>query len=142
MATVIILIDRRTDCGPTSADETIRQNGFHVMSASDGEQAVALASEFHAAVIVLRTCGPTTETFHACRLLRTHPATRTIPVLVITRVDDLYVRDQLVRAGATAILVEPPRPALLLRQIRRLTGRYGIHGRPAAGDDLSSPSQA
>ena len=52
---------------------------------------------------------------------------RSYGVLVLTRFDDPYTREQIVRAGATAILIEPMRRALLLRQIRRLLARTRAH---------------
>ena len=59
-----------------------------------------------------------------CRLFRTAEETRDTPLLVITRFDDAYVREQIVRSGATAILMEPPRLWLLLSQVRRILSRF------------------
>jgi putative two-component system response regulator len=75
------------------------------------------------ALIIARVADPITEGFSVCRALRAAPETRDIPLLILTRLDDVYTREHILRAGATAILVEPLRRTLFLRQVRRLLAR-------------------
>ena len=120
---VIVFVNLQSECGSSPSEDVLRRAGCDVLVVTRAEEAVALAEDNRLALIVLRACGTAADVSHACRTIRSHALTRRVPVLVMTRVDDIYTRDQLVRAGATAILVEPPRPALLLRQLRRLTRR-------------------
>ena len=139
MAAVVVLTNHPGTSDPPWPDDLLRQAGYDVILAEDTEHGVAAAAERPVTLIVLRAEGHA-DAFQTCRTIRTHPVTRAVPLLVVTRVDDLYTRDQFVRAGATAILMEPPRPALLLRQVRRLTGRHaalrrgGEYGVAAASD--------
>ncbi len=64
------------------------------------------------------------EGMRLCRIFRTAEETRNTPLLVLTRFDDTYVREQMLRSGATAILMEPPRLWLLMGQVRRILSRF------------------
>jgi two-component system phosphate regulon response regulator PhoB len=141
MAAVVVLTDRPATSNQTWSDDLLRQAGYDVIVAEDAEAGLAAAAEGQAMLIVLRSAGNTLDACNVCRVIRTHPVTRAIPLLVVTRVDDPYTRDQFVRAGATAILMEPPRATLLLRQVRRLMGRHAaaLH---RAGDQGASAASA
>ena len=77
-------------------------------------------------VIIVRLNEPGRDlTF--CRQVRAEGATRNVPVIVVTDVDDAHMRDQIVRSGATSILVEPIRRVILLRHVRRLLARVRAH---------------
>jgi CheY-like chemotaxis protein len=73
--------------------------------------------------------------------LRSQSATRGTPLVVLTKSDDAYLRDQVVRSGATAILIEPVKTPSLLRQLRRLRARtlLGI-GAAAARAKMPAPA--
>ena len=75
------------------------------------------------ALVIARVVDAGTDGFSLCREFRHGAATKDTPLLVLTDLDDLFAREQIVRAGATAILVEPLRRSLLLRHVRRLLAR-------------------
>jgi CheY-like chemotaxis protein len=109
--------------------ELLRQAHYDVLALDSAADAIVRAAESVPALIILQLVNPTADGFADCRLVRTTADTRHTPVLVLTRFDDPYTRDQLVRSGATAILAEPLEQTLLLRQVRRLlahaNGRRG-----------------
>src|SRR5258708_181635 len=110
--------------------EVLQEAGYEVVSVRNAGVA-AQAAELAPDLIITQLAEPMMDGFGLCRKLRTEPDTRHTPVLVLTRYDDPYTREQIVRAGATAILVEPLKRALLLRQVRRLIARTKSHS-PAA----------
>ena len=107
----------------TALTVALQQAGYAVTTIVDPATTAAEAVRVMPALIVARLANPLADGYSLCRDLRADPETRDTPLLVLTRVDDLYTREQIVRAGATAILIEPLRRTLLLRQVRRLLAR-------------------
>ncbi len=105
----------------TLYEVVLREAGYDVVEVTDA-RAMA-AAHLTPALIIVQLVNPNLAGFGLFSELRTRADTRDTPVIVLTRFDDVYTREQIVRSGATAILVEPLRPALLLRQVRRLLAR-------------------
>jgi DNA-binding response OmpR family regulator len=115
----------------TLYEVVLREAGYNVIEVTDA-RAMA-AAHLVPALIIVQLVNPNLAGFALFSELRTRADTRDTPVIVLTRFDDVYTREQIVRSGATAILVEPLRPALLLRQVRRLLARRPlVAGAPAA----------
>ena len=107
--------------------QVLQEAGYEVVSVRSIATALTEAAQLAPDLIIAQLAEPTVDGFALCRKLRAEADTRHTPVLVLTRFDDPYTREQIVRAGATAILIEPMRRALLLRQIRRLLARTRAH---------------
>jgi CheY-like chemotaxis protein len=60
--------------------------------------------------------------FEVCRRLRLDPATRTVPVVIISAMDDPDSRSKAAAAGATAYYTKPFSPIALLKEIEKLKG--------------------
>jgi CheY-like chemotaxis protein len=103
--------------------DALQQAGYTVQSIAEPLEVAAEAGRIMPALIIARMSDATTDGFTICRALRSSPETRDTPLLILMRLDDMYTREQIVRAGATAILIEPLRRTLLLRQVRRLLAR-------------------
>jgi DNA-binding response OmpR family regulator len=58
--------------------------------------------------------------FEVCRRLRTDPSTRTVPVVIISALDDAESRAKATEAGATAYYTKPFSPLALLKEIDAL----------------------
>lgn len=61
--------------------------------------------------------------FEVCRRLRMDPATREVPVVIISAMDDPESRQKAADAGATAYYSKPFSPIALLKEIETLKGR-------------------
>ena len=107
----------------TTITHVLQQADYAVQSVQDPAQVAAEAGRVLPDLIIARVDDPLVDGFSVCRALRGVPETRDIPLLILTRLDDMYAREQIVRAGATAILIEPLRRTLLVRQVRRLLAR-------------------
>ena len=97
--------------------------GYRVMGIADMASALAETAISQPDLIIVQLVEPPTEGLDLCRQVRSGADTRDTPVIVLTRQDDAYIREQVVRSGGTAILTEPLKRTLLLRQVRRLLSR-------------------
>jgi DNA-binding response OmpR family regulator len=107
----------------TTFAQALQQAGYAVKSIQESSEVAAEAGRVLPDLIIATVADATADGFVMCRALRAVPETRDLPLLILTRLDDMYTREQIVRAGATAILIEPLRRTLLLRQVRRLLAR-------------------
>jgi DNA-binding response OmpR family regulator len=127
---LVLLAEPDAECRMTFT-QVLEQAGYSVRSVAEASHAPAEAGRLMPALIIARLTDPVTDGISVCRTLRSAAATRDTPLLILMRLDDMYTREQIVRAGATAILIEPLRRTLLLRQVRRLLARGArtIHSR-------------
>jgi CheY-like chemotaxis protein len=91
---------------------------FEVEEADEGREALAKALSSHHDVIVTETRLPGIDGCQLCGLLRRDPATRNIPILVVTGEAHPREIERAERAGANAVLVKPCLPEALLAAIR------------------------
>jgi len=71
-------------------------------------------------MVLLDLMLPGHDGFEVCRRLRSEPGTRTIPILIISALDDPESRARAADAGATAYYTKPFSPIALLKEIDRL----------------------
>ena len=104
---------------------TLRSAGFEVTAANDDASALAAASQSIAAVVIRHIAGSAIGVPVLCRQIRAAGKSRNVPVIVLTSLDDEHTREQIVRAGATAILTEPLKDDVLVRRVRHLITHTG-----------------
>ena len=106
----------------------LREHGYAVMTALDGEDGLALAQEHCFEVVVLDVMLPGLDGFEVCRRLRRDSD---IPVIMLTaRGDDLDIVGGL-EAGADDYVVKPVEPRVLDARIRAVIRRTARAGSPA-----------
>jgi DNA-binding response OmpR family regulator len=111
------------------------EEGYDVIVATDGTQAVSAATNGHAIdVIILDVVLPDISGLDVCRRLRTEGVDT--PVLMITGQSEVEDRVQGLDAGADDYMVKPFAVAELLARVRALTRRSQRHGpsQLSAGD--------
>lgn len=92
-------------------------SGYRVLTACDGVEGVEAAQRQHPDLILLDAMMPRMNGLEACRTLKAHPATRRIPIIMLTaNVSDL-LREQVLEAGAAACLHKPFESKQLLEAI-------------------------
>jgi CheY-like chemotaxis protein len=97
-----------------------RERGFKGIVAVRGDEGVALAREYRPDAIILDMALPVQDGWQVLDNLKRHPATRHIPVHVVSGgVENGGVHDAL-RAGAVAVLQKPVEHAHLDAQFRRI----------------------
>ena len=90
----------------TAAVSTLRRAGFDVLAAEDGEQAFTLAAAERPELILLDLVMPRVDGFEALRRLKTEPATRDIPVIVLTNLGTECDQSAATAAGAAGFFVK------------------------------------
>lgn len=100
----------------------LESQGFTVLSAANGIEAVDLAMRMRARLVILDYKMPRLDGFAACAEIRELDGYSDVPILMLTAFDDAGVREKAERVGATAFLPKPFTPRNLLRVIAELLG--------------------
>lgn len=114
----------------------IEPEGCRVISAADGATTITLANSDHPDVILLDVMMPGMDGYETCRRLRATPELATIPIILLTALDDRDSRLRGLDAGADDFISKPfdavelrirVRTIVRLNRYRRLyeeTSRY------------------
>lgn len=97
----------------------LRGSGFAVLTAADGDAAIALATERRPDLVVLDLEMPGPSGLEVAALLRAQPSTRDIPLIAVTGHSGPGQLDLVRRAGFNTMVKKPCEPAALLAEIRR-----------------------
>lgn len=116
MATTVLVVDDEKDFTDLTAYH-LRRNGYGVIVAHDGEQALDEARQRLPDLILLDLMLPEIDGFTVCELLRHHRPTQAIPVLMITAMPGQLTRFNGLVAGADQCLTKPISPAELVRRV-------------------------
>ena len=133
MATVLIADDDRKIIDMLR--RTLAYEGYHVITAADGLEALAQAQAQRPDVVILDWLMPGLDGIEVARRIREADS---IPILMLTARDAIEDRVQGLDSGADDYLVKPFAPAELLARLRALLRRSeGSSGdRPIAYADL------
>jgi PAS domain S-box-containing protein len=102
----------------------LKNEGFEVLKASTGREAVSLASRISPDLIVLDVNLPDINGFEVCREVRSNPLTQRTPIvhLSATFVKDEYKVEGF-EAGADAYLTHPVDPPVLVANVKAFLRR-------------------
>ncbi len=98
--------------------ELLRNAHFRISIARDGTQAYARALSSAPDLILMDVQMPRMDGFSACRLLKTNPATREIPIMFLTAAISLDERLEGLGNGGVDYVLKPFDPAEVLARIR------------------------
>jgi putative two-component system response regulator len=94
--------------------------GYDVVLARDGREAVELYPRHNPSIIVLDVMMPNMDGYEACRLIKSSPAGRTIPILMLTALTGTDDKIRALEAGADDFLNKPINRDELRTRIRSL----------------------
>ena len=94
---------------------------YDVLTANDGPTALAIAAAEGPDIILLDVMMPGMDGFAVCRRLKDDPATRHIPVVLVTALDGRSDRIEGLEAGADEFLTKPIDDVMLFARVRSLT---------------------
>jgi CheY-like chemotaxis protein len=115
-----ILVVEDQDSIRRMIEALVGARGHKVTAVGTGTKAIDVASTDPPDMVLLDLMIPGHDGFEVCRRLRCDPATRHIPVLVISALDNAESRAKAAEAGATAYYTKPFSPIALLKEIDRL----------------------
>jgi two-component system chemotaxis response regulator CheY len=87
---------------------------------ADGIEAVQLAGQTLAMLVLLDLRMPRMDGIEACKQIRQLPRYAKVPILILTVFDSDIVKRRALRAGATAFLAKPFSRTQLLQQVNPL----------------------
>ncbi len=80
---------------------------YHVLEAVDGQQAIEKAAQFLPDIILLDMMMPEKDGLQACREIRNHTATQSVPIILLTARADEETKLAALTAGASDFLPKP-----------------------------------
>jgi CheY-like chemotaxis protein len=121
MATILVVEDN--DLSRDALSRRLERRGYRVLLAVDGAQAVDAARDERPDVILMDLGLPRVDGWEATRRLKADPATRRIPVIVLSAHAMTNDRDKALQAGGDDFDTKPIRFQPLLEKIEALLAR-------------------
>ncbi len=100
------------------ATHSLTQSGFQVTVVSHGEQALELFQHQDFALVLLDVVMPGLDGYQVCTRLRALPRGESLPILMLTGLNDGAAVDQAFQAGATDFIAKPFHWPLLAQRVR------------------------
>jgi len=100
----------------------LEKNGYRVMLAGDGLDAAELVSQHGCHLVITDLEMPRMTGYELMAQLRQSPATRRIPVMVVTSRAGAKHRDRAIKEGAAAFLTKPVQEDQLIAAVEQLMG--------------------
>ena len=98
----------------------LRERGFSITEATSGEKAIQLLTTWSPDVVVLDALMPGLDGFETCKELRHLPGFESLPVLMLTGLDDDASITRAYEVGATDFFVKSNQWSLLAGRLRYL----------------------
>ncbi|NNE09455.1 MAG: response regulator [Gemmatimonadetes bacterium] len=98
-------------------DFSLGAEGYEVITAADGEEALEKARQERPDLVVLDVMMPKVDGFEACRRLKNDPETRELPVILLTAKGREVDRKMGIEVGADDYIVKPFSPSKLIQKI-------------------------
>ena len=102
-------------------------HGYDVLSASDGEEAVAATREHHPDLVLLDVMMPRLDGIEACRRLKTDPSLPFTPVVMVTAKAEAKDIVAGLEAGADEYLTKPVDHSALVARVRSMLRIKDLH---------------
>lgn len=104
----------------------LRKDGFEVVTASDGQEAVEAVERERPQVVLMDMDMPVMDGYEATRLIRTSGSIPDVTVIALTGSDDADAEARCLSAGCSSYLRKPIQRRLLLDAVRQATGAHGL----------------
>lgn len=119
---LLVLVADDDDLVRDVVREILEDAGFRTITARNGDEAIRLAREHQPALILLDVMMPRMDGYTTLARLREYPATKDVPVIVLTGRTNPGFRELSSGVGASAHVTKPVLPDELLQTMRRLIG--------------------
>lgn len=102
-------------------------SGFEVVTAASGAEALERIAAEPPDLVLLDVMMPGMSGYDVCRAIRENPATRLLPVVMVTALEASEERVKGLESGADDFLAKPIRPLELLARVRSLLRAKELH---------------
>ena len=117
-ARILVVDDQRSNVEMMAG--VLRARGYDVVTAADGEQALAQVRAMAPDLVVTDILMPQMDGYELCRKLREHSGTALLPVVLVTSLDAQAERIKGLEAGADDFLSKPVEWEELFARVRSL----------------------
>lgn len=100
------------------AGASLQQGGFAILQAGSGEQALEVFQQHQPDLVLLDVVMPGMDGFATCAALRSLAGGRTLPIVMVTGLDDVESIEQAYQVGATDFLTKPIQWLILHQRVR------------------------
>jgi two-component system, cell cycle response regulator DivK len=97
----------------------LNANGYHVVTAADGESGIELARRVRPDIIVLDYSLPVCNGVDVAQTLQKDPGFTKVPIVMLTAIPYGAIGKKAVAAGCVAFLAKPCTPSRLLLELKR-----------------------
>ncbi|HNQ93717.1 MAG TPA: response regulator [Anaerolineales bacterium] len=104
---------------------TLRFAGHEVTAATNGEEAVELAPKINPDLILMDVRMPRMTGYEACKIMKTMPGVKDIPVVFLTARGQESEIQQGLGAGAEEYLLKPFAPDQLTERVKAILAKFG-----------------
>lgn len=104
---------------------TLRFAGHEVTTATNGEEAVAMAEQLKPDLILLDVRMPRMNGYDACRAIKANPNLRDIPVVFLSAKGQESEVQAGLQAGAEEYILKPFAPDQLIERVRQILAKFG-----------------
>ncbi len=104
---------------------TLRFAGYEVFAATNGEEAVEMASKVNPDLILMDVRMPRMTGYEACRAMKQTPSLKDIPVVFLSAKGQESEIKQGMDAGAEEYLLKPFAPDQLTARIKAILAKFG-----------------
>lgn len=108
-------------------DFSLGMEGYEVLTALDGEQALEKARTEHPDLIVLDIMMPKLDGYETCKLLKAEEHTRSIPVILLSAKGRNVDQKIGFEVGADDYITKPFSPRKLVERINAILGQSSSH---------------
>ena len=120
-----------------SVVELLKTHGIDSRSLTDPKAALHAVEYYRPDILLLDVVMPVVGGLDLCRILRTSPAFRTLPILLVSSKNDVETRIQAFEAGADDLIGKPLVPLELLARVRGRIERQRLLRDQAERDSLT-----
>ncbi len=97
-------------------------NGYTVIGAEDGEEALEKVKQEDPDLLILDLMIPKIDGFEVCRMLKFDDKHKSMPIIILSALDQQGDREKAIKNGADAYFIKPFDLELLLNKIKNLAG--------------------
>ena len=121
MKSTILIVDDETYI-LNILDFSLDSEGFEVVTAADGEQALFRTDELQPDLIILDVMMPKLDGFEVCRAIKAKQETKDIPVILLSAKDSEKDKRKGKEAGCDRYMTKPFSPLRLIETVQELLG--------------------
>ena len=118
---------------------TFAEEAFRIVTVSDGQAAIERISSQRPDIVLAGTTMPNVNGYEVASFVRSQPALKNLPVLLLSGAFESVDPAQLKASGASGVLEKPLEPTIVISRVKELLG-IKSEARPAAGRTVTPAS--